>query len=265
MRVRAVILVFFWFSQMGWCAEDSLRDAAQLLDAGRSREAEGMLHRLLDHDPQNGEARQLLGDLFRKDGKGPEAEREYRRALDLGRRDPELFKSLATVQKWQRHYSAALSSYREALRLAPLDSEARDELEDLQYRRGLSLFGAVGGSETDFTEKGWQTERPTNLSRETMDGFARELKLDLNKFKADMDSDACKQQLSSNQSLLGRVGVRGTPAFFINGRYLVGAVPIERFKQIIDEELKKADEAIKKGTKLQDYYASLVAQGKKSI
>jgi len=158
MRVRAVILVFFWFSQMGWCAEDSLRDAAQLLDAGRSREAEGMLHRLLDHDPQNGEARQLLGDLFRKDGKGPEAEREYRRALDLGRRDPELFKSLATVQKWQRHYSAALSSYREALRLAPLDSEARDELEDLQYRRGLSLFGAVGSSETDFTEKGWQTE-----------------------------------------------------------------------------------------------------------
>jgi protein-disulfide isomerase len=114
-------------------------------------------------------------------------------------------------------------------------------------------------------EKGWQTERPTNLSRETMDGFARELKLDLNKFKADMDSDACKQQLSSNQSLLGRVGVRGTPAFFINGRYLVGAVPIDRFKQIIDEELKKADEAIKKGTKLQDYYASLVAQGKKSI
>src|SRR5207302_7834375 len=140
MRVRAVILVFFWFSQMGWCAEDSLRDAAQLLDAGRSREAEGMLHRLLDHDPQNGEARQLLGDLFRKDGKGPEAEQEYRRALDLGRRDPELFKSLATVQKWQRHYSAALSSYREALRLAPLDSEATDELEDLQYRRGLSLL-----------------------------------------------------------------------------------------------------------------------------
>src|SRR5437879_5085403 len=52
MRVRAVILVFFWFSQMGWCAEDSLRDAAQLLDAGRSRAAEGMLHRLLDLDPQ---------------------------------------------------------------------------------------------------------------------------------------------------------------------------------------------------------------------
>lgn len=114
-------------------------------------------------------------------------------------------------------------------------------------------------------EKGWQSERPTNLGRETMEGFARELKLDLNKFKADLDGEGCKQQLATNQGLLTRVGVRGTPAFFINGRYLVGAVPIDRFKQIIDEEMKKADEAIKKGTKLQDYYASLVAQGKKSI
>jgi protein-disulfide isomerase len=114
-------------------------------------------------------------------------------------------------------------------------------------------------------EKGWQSERPTNLSKDAMEGFARELKLDATKFKADMESESCKQQLGTNQNLLSRVGVRGTPAFFINGRYLVGAMPVDRFKQIIDEEMKKADEAIKKGTKLQDYYASLVAQGKKSI
>jgi len=34
-----------------------------------------------------------------------------------------------------------------------------------------------------------------------------------------------------------RLGVNGTPAFFVNGRMLSGAQPYEAFKQIIDEEL----------------------------
>ena len=34
-------------------------------------------------------------------------------------------------------------------------------------------------------------------------------------------------------------GVSGTPGFFINGRTLEGAQPIEAFKRIIDEELAR--------------------------
>jgi protein-disulfide isomerase len=34
-----------------------------------------------------------------------------------------------------------------------------------------------------------------------------------------------------------RLGVQGTPAFFINGRLLSGAQPLDRFVQVIDEEL----------------------------
>jgi protein-disulfide isomerase len=33
------------------------------------------------------------------------------------------------------------------------------------------------------------------------------------------------------------VGADGTPTFFINGKKLVGAMPIDSFKQIIDAEL----------------------------
>ena len=36
-------------------------------------------------------------------------------------------------------------------------------------------------------------------------------------------------------------------------------------KNASDEEVKKADEALKNGAKLQDYYATIVASGKKSI
>jgi predicted DsbA family dithiol-disulfide isomerase len=37
-----------------------------------------------------------------------------------------------------------------------------------------------------------------------------------------------------------RYGVSGTPAFFINGRPLVGAVPFSSFAQVIDDELERA-------------------------
>lgn len=114
-------------------------------------------------------------------------------------------------------------------------------------------------------EKGWPGERPSNLGKDAMESFASDLKLNLAKFKSDMDSEGCKQQLAENKALLTRLGTRGTPGFYINGRFLAGAVPIERFKAIIDEELKKADEAMKSGAKLQDYYASIVEKGKKSI
>jgi protein-disulfide isomerase len=33
------------------------------------------------------------------------------------------------------------------------------------------------------------------------------------------------------------LGANGTPTFFINGRKVVGAVPFESFKQVIDAEL----------------------------
>ena len=37
-----------------------------------------------------------------------------------------------------------------------------------------------------------------------------------------------------------RLGVTGTPAFFINGRPLTGAQPLEAFTRIIDDELARA-------------------------
>ena len=47
-------------------------------------------------------------------------------------------------------------------------------------------------------------------------------------------------QIAADMAEGTRVGANGTPTFFINGRQLVGAQPIDAFKQVIDEELKKA-------------------------
>jgi len=113
-------------------------------------------------------------------------------------------------------------------------------------------------------EKGFKAGR--NLSKENMEKIAGELGLNMNKFKADMDSDNCKKQVQQDQAQLAKVGTRGTPAFYINGRFISGAQPVARFKAIIDEELKKVDAEVKKGTKLNSYYAEKVLKaGKKSL
>ncbi|MGQ0505996.1 MAG: DsbA family protein [Myxococcaceae bacterium] len=77
------------------------------------------------------------------------------------------------------------------------------------------------------------------LDRPNLERYAEELKLDLTKFKTALDSKKFDAQVAADSTEGSRVGANGTPTFFINGRQLVGAQPIDAFKQIIDEELKK--------------------------
>lgn len=72
--------------------------------------------------------------------------------------------------------------------------------------------------------------------------------------KADVDAD----QLEA-----AKFGARGTPAFFINGRFLSGAQPLQSFKTIVDEELKRAKAS---GVARSKVYAELVeARGATSL
>jgi len=88
-------------------------------------------------------------------------------------------------------------------------------------------------------------------------GFAQELNLNLDKFKADMKGD-CQQLVAKDMRELGMLGVGSTPTFFINGRYMVGAAPTDSFVQLVEEELKKANERIAAGTPAASYYQQAV-------
>lgn len=95
--------------------------------------------------------------------------------------------------------------------------------------------------------------------------YAQELQLDVPKFKADMKGD-CQQLVQNDIKSLQQFGVNGTPGFFINGRFIGGAVPIENFTTLIDEELKKANERVQQGTPAADYYKVWVMEkGLKSL
>ena len=67
--------------------------------------------------------------------------------------------------------------------------------------------------------------------------WALELGLDLERFKRDVTSSEVKERIELDQAEASRLGIRGTPGFFINGRYLPGAKPYLEFKRLIDEEL----------------------------
>jgi protein-disulfide isomerase len=83
-------------------------------------------------------------------------------------------------------------------------------------------------------------------------GFAKEIHLDLAKFKRDMAS--CENEVKADMAELQRFGVGATPSFFINGRFMAGAMPLESFTALIDEELKKAHERLLGGASQATYY-----------
>lgn len=66
---------------------------------------------------------------------------------------------------------------------------------------------------------------------------SKALKLDTNKFNSCLDSGSYAEAVKRDLDDGSKVGVTGTPAFFINGRLLPGAVPFAQFKTIIDEEI----------------------------
>jgi protein-disulfide isomerase len=79
--------------------------------------------------------------------------------------------------------------------------------------------------------------KPNDLEPETMRQHAAQLGLDLARFDSDYASKKIEAKIAKDQAEGRKVAVRGTPAFFINGKYLAGAQPFEAFKAQIEEAL----------------------------
>jgi protein-disulfide isomerase len=77
------------------------------------------------------------------------------------------------------------------------------------------------------------------LSLELYHSLAGELKLDTEKFSSCLNSEDVKKQLVAEMNYAQDLGITATPAFYINGRQLMGAVPKAEFDKIIQSELKK--------------------------
>ncbi len=82
-------------------------------------------------------------------------------------------------------------------------------------------------------------EKSPRQAPEELKQYAKDLKLDSATFAKCLDSG--KEQAAVNRDVEDgtRLGVTGTPTFFINGRELIGNMPLTAFEKIIDSELAR--------------------------
>ncbi len=104
-----------------------------------------------------------------------------------------------------------------------------------------------------------------NLGASDLEKYAKEIGLDMAKFKAAIEDKKLAEAVDAEAAAGNKIGARGTPAFFINGTFLSGAQPFENFKARIDEQLKKAEELVKKGTPKAKVYDVLMKTAKTEV
>ncbi len=106
------------------------------------------------------------------------------------------------------------------------------------YASQAALAAGMQGKFWEMHDKLFENQKA--LQPEQVDGYAKDLGLDMEKYKKDVNSKAVKDQVDADMKLATKVGARGTPNFMINGKQLSGAQPLDRFTAVIDEQLKAA-------------------------
>jgi protein-disulfide isomerase len=81
--------------------------------------------------------------------------------------------------------------------------------------------------------------KPRDLSPETYLRYAKEMGLDIDQYNSDLASSSVRKLIDSDLDVARKLGVSGTPSFFVNGRFLSGAQPYASFASVIDRELAK--------------------------
>ena len=101
------------------------------------------------------------------------------------------------------------------------------------------------------------------VDRAAVELHASQLGLDVARFRADLDSGRAKAVVDRDVADGDRLGMTGTPSFFVNGRPVVGARGLATFGLLLEEELARARKvaAAHPPAHAGDLYAALIADG----
>lgn len=73
---------------------------------------------------------------------------------------------------------------------------------------------------------------------EYLEKYANELKLDMDKFKTDVEKKTYLSKIQKDKTDGNTVGVNATPTFFLNGEHLESGLKYDEFKAKIDDALE---------------------------
>lgn len=137
----------------------------------------------------------------------------------------------------QSTVEALLERYAGKLRLVYQDLPLDIHAQAFQASRAARCAGEQ--------QRFWEFHRdllmgPGDFSDADLKRRAAGLALDQAAFAECLASERHSDAIQASLDAASRVGVQATPTFFINGRRLSGAQPLEEFVTIIDEELARA-------------------------
>jgi protein-disulfide isomerase len=104
-----------------------------------------------------------------------------------------------------------------------------------QIAAEAALAAHAQGKFLEMHEKLFQS-RP-KLSRERILELAQEIGLDVPRFTRELDEHLYAAAVAKEGAEVETIGATGTPASFVNGRYVSGSKPFDFFKTLVDEEL----------------------------
>lgn len=131
---------------------------------------------------------------------------------------------------------AVLAKYGDKVKFAYRDFPLRAIHDHAEMAAEASRCALEQGKFWDYHD---QLFKVTNLDKASLVGYARDAKLDPDKFDSCLKSEKYKAQIDKDLEDGRKAGVSGTPAFFINGISTSGAQQQDAFTKIIDDELSK--------------------------
>ena len=105
------------------------------------------------------------------------------------------------------------------------------------------LFAETAGTDTTVhaaQERRLGTGVSVPFTRDDLIAKAAQLHLDVARFTKDLDTHRFKSQVDQDRQEGNRLGVDGTPYFFINGHAISGGASLADFKKLIDAALKES-------------------------
>jgi protein-disulfide isomerase len=134
--------------------------------------------------------------------------------------------------------------------LAQIKEEYGDQVRFVFKHMPLSIHpqaaGAHAASEAAHRQgKFWEMhdrifKNQRDLQVSTLERYATEIGLDMDQYRRDVTADEVAERINEDMKQAQKLGVTGTPSFFINGKYLSGAQPFANFKRYIDEAIEKS-------------------------
>ena len=97
------------------------------------------------------------------------------------------------------------------------------------------------------------------VTRSQLEGFARELGLDMTRFRGDLDDRRLLGRVRADAEMSQRLGLASTPVFFVNGRLVKGARSLGVFVAVVEQELARVKTLLARGVSPRRLYSAIMA------